>query len=730
MAPPLPLFLPLGVRLDVGLPAGLCTSRRPSPPSFFSSSAHAVPTPDGPAQGHHHHDNPRPSPSPSPSPPPPPLPPPPVDLSSYANPYRTVSCAGVTRAMIGTTVRVAGWTASPPRKINNALRLPTHPRRNRPGPARRTDATAAQGRRRRRPTAPAAAARLLRQTSRPSRRSASSASAPDFAKRRAAASDAGAASADDGDAGALEIVLTGLDVLNPADPLPFYVHPAAAAASGGKPAQQPTDELRLKHRHLDLRRPRLQHNLRARARAAHAVRRLLVERLAFTEVETPYLFKSTPEGAREFLVPTRSRGLFYALAQSPQQFKQVLVCAGVERYFQFARQPEFTQIDLEMAFAGREDVMRVVEDVVRAAWKEVRGVEVGEVPVMTYGEAMARFGSDKPDTRFGVETVVEAVVVPGGAAALAKRDRDAVLKTLLAESFPHYGGALSPRDFAFISRGASAATALRRSRILAPDGGNQDDEAAEAAATRLLDHLAAVGDDLVLLNRRTTGFRGGHTPLGRARTLLAAAMRDRGAWAPADPNRFDFLWVVDFPLFTPAVADPDDDAPPPTQPPSPDSTLAAAATAPTAGPPLAATHHPFTAPHPSDLPLLLSPSATPYTALTARGLHYDLVLNGTELAGGSVRAHNPSLQRALLHAHLRLPHPRIDADFGHLLAALAAGAPPHAGAAIGFERMVAWLVGERSIRDVVAFPKVRGGDLFVGCPGEVEVARLREYGLA
>ncbi|KAJ1554777.1 hypothetical protein HK405_004092 [Cladochytrium tenue] len=555
-----------------------------------------------------------------------------------------------------------------------------------------------------------------------------------------------------GAAGDLELVVQSLDVLNPADPLPFpllHLQPSSSAGtSGGTPPKAPaSEETLLKYRYLDLRRPQLQANLRKRSDAVHAVRSLLHDE-GFCEVETPYLFKSTPEGAREFLVPTRSPGQFYALTQSPQQFKQVLMSTGIEKYYQFARcfrdeslgadrQPEFTQLDLEMAFCEPAHVMGVIERVVARVWSLLRPdahMAQPPFPTMPYAHAMRTYGSDKPDTRYGLEiqnvteavdgrpepeypdpfrrgTAVEALVVKAdAAAALSAKDRDAVLQAVLRESFPLYGGTVSPRDLV-LARAANASKLLLSSGVLGGAGGSGTQP--PIAPDALLAALGASEGDLVAVARRPAGLWGGNTPMGRVRTHLATRLREKGALAE-DPDAFNFLWVVDFPLFTPAVEEVA-----PGQAASTDTTTVS----PLAFPPLEATHHPFTAPAAADQPHLFS------NPLRVRAQHYDLVLNGAEVAGGSVRVHRAPLQRRIMQDLLRIPAAKVDRDFGHLLDALSLGCPPHGGVAIGFDRLMAIACGARSIRDVIAFPKLRGGDLFAGSPNAVDPARLKEYGL-
>ncbi|KAI8591640.1 aspartyl-tRNA synthetase [Geranomyces variabilis] len=510
--------------------------------------------------------------------------------------------------------------------------------------------------------------------------------------------------------GNVEVVLDSLEVLNPAAQLPFSTAPLAPL---------PTEENRLKFRYVDLRRPALQRNIRLRALAATTVRQFLNSR-DFIEVETPLLFKSTPEGAREFLVPTRAKGQFYALPQSPQQYKQVLMSAGVDRYYQIAkcfrdeslgadRQPEFTQIDMEMSFAGMEDVMEVMEALVKKTWTTALGTKFdGAFPRITYDEAMRRFGSDKPDTRFEMEIcdmsaklldasdagiAIEAFRIPRGSDVLTTKEMTKILDTVTQEAFPLLGGKVAPGDLVFVRVPAAESDKpwLAKVKFISAD---------PAHVRTVLAATNAEPGDIIVINRRVAGILGPHTPLGRARLLVSKTLAASNK-LDLPPSRLDFLWVHSFPLFSP------------TTHPCPAGET----------PNYESTHHPFTAPTPQTLSHLLH---EPQHVL---GQHYDLVLNGQEIGGGSVRIHDPHLQRTVFAHILRMSEDRIERDFGHLLAALAAGCPPHAGMALGFDRLVALLCGAASIRDVIAFPKLSGGDLFVESPAGVAREKLEEYHL-
>lgn len=457
----------------------------------------------------------------------------------------------------------------------------------------------------------------------------------------------------------------------------------------------PAEELRLRHRVLDLRRPELQRNLILRHRVAQATRRYF-DGLGFLEIETPILTKPTPEGARDYLVPSRvHRGEFFALPQSPQLYKQLLMVAGFDRYFQIARcfrdedlradrQPEFTQIDVEASFVGVEDILGFGEGMVRALWAEAGMTIETPIPRLTYAEAMERFGSDHPDLRFGLEimdatelfrdtdfaiarTAIEAggrvrgIVVPGGA-ALSRKQVDhveAVAKTL----------------------GAAGLLRIKRAGGLLEGGPAK--HLPEDAVSRLRMH----DGDLCLL---VAGPDHLSSPvLDRVRHETAELMHA----IPAGMHRF--VWVVDFPLFVrdPATGD------------------------------LQAVNHPFTAPHPDDLHLLETAPER------VRALAYDMVLNGTELGGGSVRIADPELQRTVLEL-LGIPAAEAERRFGFLLEALRSGAPPHGGFAFGLDRIAMLLAGAGSLRDVIAFPKTTAARaLFEGAPVVVEAGDLAELGI-
>ncbi len=493
--------------------------------------------------------------------------------------------------------------------------------------------------------------------------------------------------------GAIELVVSNLRILNKADNPPFFPTDKDSL---------PNEELRLRHRPLDLRRPPMQRLLMLRHRVAQTMRRYLDAR-AFVEVETPNLCRSTPEGARDFLVPSRLQpGEFYALPQSPQLFKQILMVAGLDRYFQIARcfrdedpradrQAEFTQLDLEMSFVTRDDVIALVSGLFREIWRETIGVEIGEIPVMTYAEAMSRFGSDKPDTRFGLEIqdvseivrssdfrvfadalssggVVKAIRVPAGGATLTRKQLDGY-----AEFVKQFGAGGMP--YTKLEAGAFAT------------GVAKFVEPSRAALT------AALGlepGDLVVFGADRAKVV--HRALGELRLKLAKDLN----LVPPHGAAWNFRWVVDFPLleYVEELSRWD------------------------------SLHHPFTSPRPDEAHKL---DADPAAVISDA---YDFVLNGSEVAGGSVRIHSPAMQQRVFGL-LGIGEEEARAKFGFLLDALRFGAPPHGGIAVGLDRVVMHLGGTDNIRDVIAFPKTQtGADLMSGAPSGVDMKQLDELHIA
>ncbi|HEU4629417.1 MAG TPA: aspartate--tRNA ligase [Gemmatimonadaceae bacterium] len=488
--------------------------------------------------------------------------------------------------------------------------------------------------------------------------------------------------------GAVEVRARGLRVVGPAET------PAIPVARG-KGEKLPAEELRLRHRYLDLRRPELQRNLVLRHRLMQATRGYLASH-GFLEVETPILSKSAPSGARDYLVPSRVHpGEFYALPQSPQVYKQLLMTAGYDRYFQIARcfrdedlradrQPEFTQIDIEASFVAPDDVFRVTEGLLAALWRE-GGVEIQTpFPRLTYAEAMERYGSDRPDRRYALhlEDVsdvfrdtefgvvrnalaaggrVRGLRVPGGA-ALSRKQVD---------------------ELEALAKGAGAAGLLRLKNV----GGTLEGPAAKFLGPDGAARLGLADGELGLYVAAPDHVSS--PALDRVRQEVAHRLQ----LVPSDVR--DFFWVTDFPMFE---RDPASGA-------------------------LGAVHHPFTAPHPDDVPRLECDPTS------ARALAYDVVLNGLELGGGSIRIHEPQLQRRVFEL-LAIDEATAQERFGYLLEALRSGAPPHGGIALGLDRIAMLLAGASSLRDVIAFPKTTAARaLFEGAPTPVPAADLDELHL-
>jgi aspartyl-tRNA synthetase len=495
--------------------------------------------------------------------------------------------------------------------------------------------------------------------------------------------------------GEIEVLAHGLTVLNPSDTPPFQIDEAGSSLAG--------EDLRLQYRYLDLRRPSMAKNLRLRHKVAKAVRDYF-DTNGFLEVETPLLFKSTPEGAREYLVPSRvNPGKFFALPQSPQQFKQMLMVAGIERYFQLAkcfrdedlradRQPEFTQIDLEMSFITREDMYALIEGLLAHVWLVARGEKIPTpFPRMPFSEAMERFGSDKPDTRFGLELVD---LTRDFAQSTFKVFRSAVDNGGVVKAINAKGLACATQGQIEQLTETAKSFGAKGLAFIKVEGGEWKSpivkffSAAEKAA--LTSKLGIEEGDLILFgaDRREVVWE----VLGRLRLIVAEILKKDGKLTVRD-DQWNFLWVVDFPLIS---FEPE-------------------------GNRYVATHHPFTAPVADDIPLL---DAEPKKV---RGQHYDIVLNGVELGGGSIRIHQPDVQKKIFEQVLQIPPDIAQSRFGYMLQAFRFGAPPHGGIALGFDRLMAILCGTGNIRDVIAFPKTaKVMDLMTASPSEVEPKQLRD----
>ncbi|HYE96480.1 MAG TPA: aspartate--tRNA ligase [Rubricoccaceae bacterium] len=499
--------------------------------------------------------------------------------------------------------------------------------------------------------------------------------------------------------GEIEVYVSSVEVLNVADPLPFVV-------SAHEERQQNTSEdLRLQYRYLDLRRPHLQKNLLLRHRLYQATRRYF-DLHHFVEVETPVLMKSTPEGARDYLVPSRVHpGQFYALPQSPQTYKQILMVAGLDRYVQITkcfrdedlradRQPEFTQIDVEMTFATEELVFALIEGLMAAVWQETHGIEIATpFERMTYAEALRRYGSDKPDLRFGMELtdLTEAVRGSGFRVFEGALESGGAVVGLRVEGEGERGrGQMDRLDKEVVRQklGASGLFYFKLPKDGAPFTASVKEEVLpRAIGERVIAETGAAAGDLVLVlvGAQPKVFeQAGDLRLHLANELGLIPEGTDGPWR--------FLWVTDFPLFEYSVADGR----------------------------FYAMHHPFTSPKPEDVPLLDTEPGK------ARARAYDLVLNGSELGGGSIRIHQQEIQRRMFGL-LGIEPEEAQRRFGFLLDAFRFGAPPHGGIALGLDRMVMHLSGARSLRDVIAFPKTQAAtEPMSGAPDVVDSAQLAE----
>ncbi|QKD79778.1 MULTISPECIES: aspartate--tRNA ligase [Actinomyces] len=499
--------------------------------------------------------------------------------------------------------------------------------------------------------------------------------------------------------GEIEVVVTDVEVLNAAAPLPFQVSDHAEDAG------QVGEEARLKHRYLDLRRTPMQRAIRLRSKVSQAARAVLA-RHDFVEIETPTLTRSTPEGARDFLVPARlAPGSWYALPQSPQLFKQLLMVAGMERYYQIARcyrdedfradrQPEFTQLDIEMSFVEQGDVMEVAEDVLKEVWALIGHELATPIPHMTYADAMERYGTDKPDLRFGLELVeltdyfkdttfrvfqnpyVGAVVMPGGASQ-SRRTFDA---------WQDWAKQRGAKGLAYVTVGDDGEL-----------GGPVAKNITDAERAGLARAAGAAPGDCIF-------FAAG--PVDSSRALLGAARVEIGKRCGLiDPDAWSFVWVVDAPLFKPSAEARAEG----------DVALGASA--------WTAVHHAFTSPKPECLDTF---DTDPGNALAYA---YDIVCNGNEIGGGSIRIHRPDVQERVFKV-MGIGEAEAHEKFGFLLDAFKFGAPPHGGIAFGWDRIVSLLTKAESIRDVIAFPKSGGGyDPLTEAPAPITAEQRKEAGV-
>ena len=492
--------------------------------------------------------------------------------------------------------------------------------------------------------------------------------------------------------GEVELVADEVKILNKAEVLPFPLDEQVA-----------NEDLRLTHRYLDLRRPAMAANLRLRHRVIKTVRDVL-DADGFWEIETPILSKSTPEGARDFLVPSRlNPGSFYALPQAPQQYKQLLMAAGVEKYFQIARcfrdedlradrQPEFTQADIEMSFIGAEDIFALIEKMFVAVFREAWGVEI-KTPFlrMTHREAMDRFGSDKPDTRWAQEIVDVGDIFAGTEFKVFRGalDGGGVVRALNAKGLAK----ITTGQIEELTEMAKQFGAKGLAFIKCENGEWKSPIVkffTEAEKAALKEWLGIEEGDLVLFG--ADKWDTVCEVLGRVRLRAVELLG-----ITHDPQRLDFLWVVDFPLL--AWSDEEQK--------------------------WNAVHHPFTRPKAEDLPLL---EQKKYAEVRAEA--YDIVLNGVEIGGGSIRIHEADLQSQMFSV-LGVDEEQQTSMFGHLLKAFKFGAPPHGGIALGLDRLVMLLAHAESIRDVIAFPKNnRGVELMTGSPANVDFKQLRELYIA
>lgn len=489
--------------------------------------------------------------------------------------------------------------------------------------------------------------------------------------------------------GEIEIEVTGLKVLNPAVTPPFTIEDET---DGG-------DDLRMKYRYLDLRRQCVRKNLELRHKMAFEVRRYLDEQ-GFLEVETPVLVNSTPEGARDFVVPSRMNpGQFYALPQSPQILKQLLMVSGFDRYFQIVkcfrdedlradRQPEFTQIDCEMSFVEQEDVLNMFEGMSRHLFKVIKGIDLPKLPRMTWADAMKYYGSDKPDTRFDMR-FVELDMLKGYGFSVF--DSAAYIGGICAKGAAHYTRKQIDALTEFVRRPQVGAKGLVYARVEA-DGivkSSVDKFYSQDVLQEMKKAFSAEPGDLILI-------LSGDDAMKTRKQLCELRLEMGSQLGLRDKNKYSCLWVIDFPMYE--WSDEENR--------------------------LMAMHHPFTAPKPEDIPLLDTDPAS------VRANAYDMVINGVEVGGGSIRIHDAALQEKVFEV-LGFTPEKAQQKFGFLMNAFKYGAPPHGGLAYGLDRFVSLFAGLDSIRDCIAFPKNnQGRDVMLGAPGVIDQSQLDELELS
>jgi len=493
--------------------------------------------------------------------------------------------------------------------------------------------------------------------------------------------------------GKVEVLGLELNILNKSETPPFQLDEHSSAG----------EDVRLRNRSIDLRRPEMQDKLRLRSEVMHEVRAFMHDK-GFVDIETPILTKATPEGARDYLVPSRVHpGNFYALPQSPQIFKQLLMMSGFDRYYQIARcfrdedlradrQPEFTQIDIEMSFVEQQDVMDVSESLVRRLFQKAIDVDLGDIPVLPYSEAMLRFGSDRPDLRFGLELVDVADLLKDVAFKVFSGPANDDSCRVSALRLPG-GDQLTRKNLDDLTKFVSiyGARGLAYIRVNSLDNGMEGLQSPilkflpEEVVTSILDRLGAEVNDVIFFGADKAKIVS--DALGALRCKLAEDLDlFERPWASC--------WVVDFPMF-----EENDDGS------------------------MTAMHHPFTRPSGDVADMEANP-------LDTLSVSYDLVVNGYELGGGSIRIHEPEMQQAIFRV-LKLSDNEANIKFGFLLEALKYGAPPHGGLAFGLDRIVMLLSGSTAIRDVIAFPKTQTATcLLTSAPSEIDAEQLKELGIA